>query len=705
MTFNVSIERDTNCPQIAVITIDNPPVNAMSPGVPGSVIGRLKEAVQHKAVLGILLTAGGKGGLAGADIKMQGQTWPEGEPRFRDMVTAVDECSKPVAILLRRHALGGGLELALVCRYRIATPHTKVGQPEVKIGIPPGAGGTQRLPRLVGVEVALDMIVSGDPIDVETGLDCGLTDKLVGAADPVTEAAAYLAEQLEKPLRPSVSSIELEAVDDQVFANAKLMAARRYRGQHARQVAIDCVEAATRLPFDEGIAFERARFDECVVSDQAAALRHVFAAERKSARIPGISPDIKTRCIGSAAVLGAGTMGGGIAMCFANAGIPVRVVERDQAALDSGLARVRQIYEASARRGRLSFNDVECRMQLFTTALSLCDVADADIVVEAVFEDMATKKAVFAELAKHAKPGATLATNTSYLDVDEIARAATGRAGDVLGMHFFSPANVMKLLEIVRGRETSPEVLATAMRLGRRLDKTGVVAGVCHGFIGNRLFERYLKQAEFLLEEGASPRQVDTVLVEFGLPMGPFAVRDLAGLDIGWANRKARAHLRKPRERYSRIGDEICERGWFGQKTGRGFYRYGEGSRAPMPDSEVDAIIKRCAQDSGIERRDISAQEILERCLYAVVNEGARVLEEGIALRAGDVDLVWINGYGFPSWRGGPMFWADQVGLKEVLERISAFDRAHDFWSPAPLLETLVKEGKSFTQWDKEPST
>ena len=702
MSFSVSLAKDDAFPEIAVITIDNPPVNAMSPGVPGAIIDRLAEANADDSVQGIVLAAAGNGGLAGADIKMQGKKWPDGEPNLPALIVALDGNAKPVAMLIRRHALGGGLEIAMGCHYRVAVPGTKLGQPEVKLGIPPGAGGTQRLPRLVGVKPALDMIVSGDSIDAAKGHEIGLVDAVVDSDGAVAAAAAFVAGTLDGEVRAPVSSLDVEATDPQVFEDARKAAARRYRGQRSQQVAIDCVEAATKLPFDEGMKFEREQFVVCVASDEAAALRHVFAAERKAARVPGIGKDTPLREINKAAVIGAGTMGGGIAMCFANAGIPATVIEREQAALDRGFDRMRKNYEVSAKRGRLTMEQVDQRMGLLHQGLSLEDVADADIVIEAVFEEMDVKKQVFGEIAQHARGDAILATNTSYLDVDEIAKVTNGRETDVLGLHFFSPANVMKLLEIVRADKTADDVLATSIKLGQRLSKVGVVAGVCHGFIGNRLLELYAREAEFLLEEGASPQQVDRVLLEFGMAMGVFAVRDLAGLDISWAKRKANAHLRKPDERYSRIGDAICERGWFGQKTGRGFYLYEEGGRTPTPDPEVDAIIAECAKENGIEQREISDEEIIARCLYPIINEGARELEEGIALRASDIDLVWINGYGFPRWRGGPMCWADRIGLDKVLEQVKAFDQQHQFWAPSDLLVKLVEDGKSFADWDAE---
>ena len=702
MSFEVHSVSHKTHPHIAVLTVDNPPVNAMSPGVPGRIIARLNEASTDDGVRAILLTAGGGGGWAGADIKMQGKPWPAGEPRLTDVIAALEASTKPVAILIRRHALGGGLEMAMACHLRLATPDARVGQPEVKLGIPPGAGGTQRLPRLVGVEKALDLILSGDPISAATARGLGLIDDLLANDKPQDQAAGWLAEQIAggRKIIP-VRDRAINQFDPDVFEAARSRIAKRMRGQRAPEACVDCVEAATRLTFDEGIAFERQQFEKCVTSDQAAALRHVFFAETQAKKLPGFASAPVPGPIEHAAVIGAGTMGTGIAMCLANAAIPVTLIERDQPALKRGLERITATYEDQIKRKRVSSGEAARRRALVTGGLVFDDIGDADLVIEAVYENMAIKKDVFAKLANVAKPGAVLATNTSYLDVDEIA-LATSRAPDVLGMHFFSPANIMPLMEIVRGRETSDTALATAFDLGRRCGKTSIVSGVCHGFIANRTFALYLREAEFLLEEGASPAQVDRALYAFGMPMGPFAVRDLAGGDIGWAKRKATAHLRDPKQRYSHVSDRICERGWFGQKTGRGYYRYEEGGRTPIPDPEVDEIIAQCAAEAGIARRDISDEEIIERCLYIVINEAARELEEGIAARASDIDLAWITGYGFPRWRGGILHWADTLGLDNVLARIREFDSAHDFWSPAPLLNALVGEGQSFAQWDRE---
>ena len=704
--FDIRLDQHADYPSIATIVVDNPPVNAMSLGVPGAIISRLRDAAGDPDVRGVVLLAGGRGGFAGADIRTHGRPWPEDEPRLVDLVHELDRTAKPVAILMRAHALGGGLEIAQACHFRLATPGTRLGQPEVKLGIPPGAGATQRMPRLIGVERALDIIVSGEPIDAETGLDLGLVDHLIGPGSALDDAARWLDARINSDL-PVIPARELpiKSFDHAVFQRARETAARRNRGQKSPQVCVDCVEAATRLPFDEGIAFERAQFEVSVSSDEAAALRHVFFAEGQARKIPNVSIKEKGREIESAAVIGAGTMGSGIAMCLANAGIPVTLIEQSEAPLDRAMTRIRETYTGSVARGRLSNETAEDRISLVTPQLSIEAVASADLVIEAVFEDMAIKKSVFAALAQVSKPDAILATNTSYLDVNEIAAAAGERRSNVLGLHFFSPANVMALLEIVRGTATSDESIASAAALARRIGKVGIVSGVCHGFIANRTYSKYLREAEFLLEEGATPNQVDKALTDFGMAMGPFAVRDLAGLDIGWAMRKSTAHERDPSKRYSSVCDKICENGWFGQKTGRGFYLYEPGSRTPRPDPAVDNIIARCASEAGIQRREISDKEIIERCLYAVVNEGARVLEEGIAARASDFNLVWLNGYGFPRWRGGPLHWADRQGLADVLARINAFNTDHDFWDASKLLRELAESGSSFSLWDRARTT
>ena len=629
---------------------------------------------------------------------MQGKAWPDDEPLMSQMIAAIDACPIPVAILLRRSALGGGLEIALACRWRIATPGTKLGQPEVNLGIPPGAGGTQRLLRVIGAEKALNLIVTGKPIPAEAAQDIGLIDHLVPVETAETSAADYLRQELEAGRIPTeVGARAVEGTTPEVFEAARTLAKRQRRGETAPVEAIAAVEAATQLPLDKGLAIERAAYLRCVAGPQAKAMRHMFFAERQALK-GHVSDSSAPRTVEQVGIVGAGTMGTGIALAFLMKGFRVHVTERKQDPLDAGLARIERTLRASAKKGRISTEQAETMLGNLSSSLALSDLRHSDVIIEAAFEDMEVKLAVFAELADVAKPDAVLASNTSYLDLDEIAAAAGARNQDILGLHFFSPANIMPLLEIVRGAQTSEATLATALELSRNLGKVGVVSGVCHGFIANRSFSAYLREAEFLLQEGATPKQVDAALVDFGMPMGPFAVRDLAGLDIGWAKRKSTAHLRNPNERYSDVGDLICERGWFGQKTGRGFYLYPEGARKGQPDPEVQALIDASARAAGVAKREITDQEIIERCLYAVVNEGARIVEEGIARRASDVDVAWVNGYGFPRWRGGPMHWAEELGLSTVLARISEFNQAHDFWTPASLLATLAEQTTSFAE-------
>ncbi len=701
MDPRINVFQPDSAPDVAVVLVENPPVNVMSIGVPGGIIEAVDRLNDNDSVKGILIAAGGTGVLGGADIKVQGKKWPEGEPNLIDLIDRLDSNDKPIGILLRKTAVGGGLEIAMSCRYRVAQAGTMVGQPEVKLGIPPGAGGTQRLPRLVGAEKALEMILSGEPISVEEGYSIGLIDGLVSADDPIAEAARYLSREVASGQIHQRTRERGVAVDGpRVFDTERARVAKRFRGQTAPVACIDCVEMATKTEFDEGFAYERKRFLECVTADEAVALRHVFFAERQARKVPGIATDIVDRPVDKAAVLGAGTMGSGIAMCFANAGIPVTMIERDAEALQRGLDRVAATYVGQASKGRMDEATAAAHTALVSGELNLEAAGDADVIVEAVFEDMDVKKSVFADLAKIAKPGAVLATNTSYLNVDAIAAAAAGRETDVLGLHFFSPANIMKLLEVVRAAKTADDVLVTGLKLGQRLGKTAIVSGVCHGFIGNRMFSQYNREADFLLQEGATVDQVDKALYDFGMAMGSFSVRDLAGLDIGWAMRKSTAHLRKPEVRYSTVCDEICERGWYGQKTGKGFYVYEDGKKTVNPD--VQAIVDETGKAAGIVPGNVTDEQIVERCIYALVNEGAKILDEGIALRASDIDLVFINGYGFPRWRGGPMHYADTVGLEKVLSTIRSFDEDHDFWTPAPLLERLAAEGKSFADWDKE---
>ena len=693
-----SLERDG---AVGIVTIDNPPVNAMSPGVPGAILERLSEAQADEAIEAVILRGGGKGALAGADIRSFGKPWPEGEPTLRDVIPAIERSAKPVIAALAGYCLGGALELALSCHYRVASRETQVGQPEVALGFPPGAGGTQRLPRLAGVEKALAMIVDGTPIGATEAAEHGILDRVIDG-DLREGAIAFAGERIASgPPHPLARDRTPALKDPDIFAATRERLERRARGQRAPVACLECVELALELPFDEGIRKEREIFQECMASPESAALRHVFFAERAARRVPGIGKETQVRAIESAAIVGAGTMGRGIAICFANAGIPVRLMDSDPQALERALAAIRSDYEGRVARGRIGAADAEDRIARIEPIETLERVAGADLIVEAVFEEMPLKEEVFRALDSVCDEGAIIASNTSYLDVNHLADLVPCRRGNVLGMHFFSPAQVMRLLEVIRTESVTPETLASVLALARRLGKLAVVAGVCHGFIGNRMLEGYAREVRFLLEEGASPVEIDAALTGFGMAMGPCAVADLAGLDVSWRKRKADAHLRDPSKRYSAVADRLCEMGRFGQKTGAGFYRYEPDSRAPIPDPEVDALIAEVAAESGINRRTIDADEIVERCLYPLVNEGARILDEGIALRASDIDLVWINGYGFPRWRGGVMHWADAIGLDAVHTTIARFDESQDHWEPAPLLSRLASEGKGFADVDR----
>ena len=693
-----SLEREG---AVGIITIDNPPVNAMSPGVPGTILQRLAEAHADDAVEAVVLRSAGKGGLAGADIRSFGTPWHEGEPTLRDVIPAIEQSAKPVIAALAGYCLGGGLELALSCHYRVASRKTQVGQPEVLLGFPPGAGGTQRLPRLAGVETALAMIVDGSHVDAEDAAESGILDRVIDG-DLLEGVLAFAAERIAAG-PPHVLARERtpELKDPDVFAKTREKLGRRARGQRAPIACLECVELSLTLPFDEGVRKEREVFEECMASPESAALRHVFFAERAVRKVPGIGKDTPARPVERAAIVGAGTMGRGIATCFANAGIPVRLMDSDSEALERALAAIRCDYERRVARGRIGAADAEARVKLIEPIETLEGVAGADLVIEAVFEEMPLKEEVFRALDSACDEGAIIASNTSYLDVNHLADIVPRRKGNVLGMHFFSPAQAMRLLEVVRTDSVSPETLAAVLALARRLGKIAVVAGVCHGFIGNRMLEGYTWQVRFLLEEGASPSEIDAALTGFGMAMGPCAVADLAGLDVSWRKRKADAHLRDPSKRYSAVADRLCDRGRFGQKTGAGYYRYEPGSRTPIPDPEVGALIAEVAAESGITRRTIGAEEIVERCLYHLVNEGARVLDDGIALRASDIDIVWINGYGFPRWRGGVMRWADHVGLDAIHTAIARLNKSQDYWEPAPLLSRLAAEGKSFADFDR----
>ena len=680
---------------VAVITLDSPPVNALGSAVREALVARIAAAVEDPAVEALVLTGSGRCFSGGADIREFGS--PPRDPHLRKVIETAEDCPKPVVAAIHGVAVGGGLELALGCHYRVGAHSARLGLPEIKLGLLPGAGGTQRLPRVIGAEPALDLILSGDPIPAAEACALGLLDAVV--EDDLTAGAVAFVEKLIAEGRGPRKSRHQEIPVDHgadIFEAARQRIARRARGLIAPYRCIESVENAVKLTFEDGMRMEREFFVECLASEQSAGQRHAFFAERQANKIPGVPKDTPVKAIESAAVIGCGTMGGGIAMNFANAGIPVRVLETSEEALDKGLAIIRKNYAGSVSRGRISQEEMDGRMFLIGSATDYAQLEDADIVIEAAFEDMDLKKQIFAELDTACKPGAILATNTSTLDVNEIA-AATSRPESVIGTHFFSPANVMRLMENVRGEKTSPETIASVMALTKRLGKVGALVGVCDGFVGNRMLYAYTRQANFLLEEGALPQQVDKVIFDFGFPMGPFAMGDLAGLDVGWRIRQRRAATRDPEERYSSLADKICERGRFGQKTGAGWYRYDSGSRAPVPDPEIEKLILETSAELGRARRDIDDQEILERCLYPLINEGAKILEEGLAIRSSDIDVIWIYGYGFPIHRGGPMFYADKVGPSAIYQVMSRLQQEHgELLEPAALLEDLAKSGKRF---------
>jgi 3-hydroxyacyl-CoA dehydrogenase len=705
MSELVSLTRDG---EIGVITVNNPPVNALSPGVPEGIAAAVEQIINDDSIKGGVLIGAGRTFIAGADIKEFGKITSGQRKRdlnFLEVIKAIEDCPKPMVAAIHGTAFGGGLETAMGFHYRVAVPSAQVGQPEVKLGIIPGAAGTQRLPRLAGVAKATQMCADGNPIGAKEALEFGIVDRIV-EGDLLQGAIAFLREKIaagERPPKTRERSDKLgaEATNDAVFETARAQAQKTARGMMAPMAAIDAVEAATKLPFEEGCAREAELFQQCLFSDQSKAMIHVFFGEREVAKIPDVPKDTEVFEIKKAAIIGAGTMGGGIAMNYANAGIPVIVREVTQEALDRGMATIRKNYENSVKKGRFTQEVMDRRMALIKPQLGYDGFEEADIITEAVFEGMELKKQVFGELDKIAKRGAILASNTSTLNIDEIA-SATSRPEFVIGHHYFSPANVMRLLEIVRGKATGKEVVATSMALSKRLKKVGVLVGNCYGFVGNRMLHQYGREAQFLVEEGAAPQDVDGALYKFGMAMGPLAVGDLAGLDVGWRIRKEHAHLQKPGMRYPKVADRLCEMGRYGQKTGAGWYKYDE-NRNRIPDPEVDALIEQVAADQGVKRRAITEEEIIERTQYALINEGAKILEEGIALRAVDIDIIYINGYGYPAWRGGPMWYGDTVGLKKVYERVNQFHEEHgELWEPAPLLKRLAEEGKTFADFDKE---
>jgi 3-hydroxyacyl-CoA dehydrogenase len=693
---------------VAVITINNPPVNALSPGVPEGIEQAIAKVGEDGAINAAVLIGGGRTFVAGADIKefikMTSGERPRGEGLL-PLLRHLEDCPKPIVAAIHGTALGGGLELAMAAHYRAAAPNAQLGQPEVKLGIIPGAGGTQRLPRLAGPEKAVAMCAEGAPIGAQEALKLGIVDRLADG-DLLASAVAFAREVAGKPApktRERTEKLGTPSANAAIFAAARENSRKKQRGLSAPLAAIDAVEAGTNLPFEEGCKVEQKLFNDCLFSEQSKALIHLFFSEREVGKIPDIPKDTPPIPVNSVAVLGAGTMGSGIAMVFANAGIPVLLKEVDQSLLDRGMANIQKNYANSVKRGRFTQQFVEERLKLIKPVYGYDEFGAVDMVVEAVFEGMALKKEIFSVLDKLCKPGAILATNTSTLSIDEIA-SATSRPESVIGTHFFSPANVMRLLEIVRGQATSKQVIASCVQLSKRLGKIGVVVGNCRGFVGNRMFHPYRREAQFLVEEGARVEEVDQALYNFGMAMGPLATGDLAGLDVGWRIRKEYRHLETPGVRQPLAEDRLCEMGRFGQKTGAGWYKYDETRRA-IPDPEVNDLVHKAAIAAGIPQRQIPAAEMVERCIYALVNMGAQILEEGMALRALDIDIVYCNGYGFPSYRGGPMWYADTVGLKKVYERIREFHALHgQLWAPAPLLKGLAEAGASFAEFTRELS-
>ena len=677
-----NFETDSN---IAILTLNSPPVNALSAQVREGLHEGIKKAKNDKSVEAIVLICKGRTFIAGADITEFGKE-PQG-PSLFEALDMIENSNKPVIAAIHGTALGGGLEVALTCHYRIAIPSAKCGLPEVQLGLLPGAGGTQRLPRVVGVEKALQMVTSGQHVSAKECLEMGLVDELA-SEEKLLEDAIILAKKIVSEKRPLVKIRDMnEKVDaakgnETIFSEFRKSIARRARGFLAPEYNIQCIEAAVNLPFDEGIKTERKLFMELMTGNQSAAQRYAFFAQRQVAKIPDIAKETEIKSVKSVGIIGAGTMGGGISMNFSNVGIPVKIIEQNQERLDKGLSIIRKNYENTANKGRISFDDVEKRMDLIEGNTSLDQLNDCDLIIEAVFENMELKKDIFRQLDQIAKEGAILATNTSALNVDEIADE-TKRPEDVIGLHFFSPANVMRLLEIVRGEKTSKSVVASSMSISKTIGKIAAVVGVCPGFVGNRILAQRQREANKLILEGALPWDIDDALFEFGFPMGPFAMSDLAGLDIGWDKKTSRGET---------LRDRLCESGRLGQKSGKGFYVYDK-KRNKSPDPEVEALIREFAESKQVQRREISKEEVIERCLYPMINEGFKILEEGMAIRASDIDIVWINGYGWPIYEGGPMFYGNLVGFDKILSWLQKMEGEHgsDF-SPSSYLEKVVKE-------------
>ncbi len=686
LSQSVTLEFDND---VALIRIDNPPVNALSHHVRQGLLDGMTQAENSDATA-IVVICEGRTFIAGADItEFSGPPKP---PSLQEAQDAMENCSKPVIAAVHGTALGGGLEVALCAHYRVGVSESKYGLPEVKLGLLPGAGGTQRLPRVTGAAQALQMMTSGDPISAGDALQCGLIDEIVEDLESGAVAFARRAVAEGLPLlRIRDRDDKLTDTNSSLFDDFRASIARKTRGFLAPEYNIRCVEAAVNLEFDEGLKREQELFKDLMKGTQSKAQQYYFFAERAALKIPGLPKETKPIEVNRVGILGAGTMGGGIAMNFANVGIPVTIVEQNEEALERGLGVVRSNYERTASRGGISSDDVETRMGLINGSTDMGGFGDCDLIIEAVFENMDLKKSIFEQLDEICKPGAVLASNTSALDINEIA-SATSRPESVIGMHFFSPANVMKMLEVVRGDATSDEAIVTAMGIGRTIGKTPVLCGVCHGFVGNRMLFMRGIEAEKMILEGAAPSRIDQVLFDFGLPMGPFAMSDLAGLDIGWDESTSSG---------STVRELLCESGRRGQKNGQGYYIYDSETRAATPDPEVEQIIKAFAERQGVEQREISDQEILERCLYPMINEGAKILAEGIAIRGSDVDVVWINGYGWPMYTGGPMFWADTVGLAEVADRINHYGSTlgGEHWSISPLIEEIVTQGGSLSAY------
>ena len=685
---------------IGVITVDNPPVNALSQQVRAGILRCLDEGLADDEANALVLTCAGRTFIAGADITEFGK--PPLEPELGTVVKTLEASPKIIVAALFGTTLGGGFEVALGCHYRIANKLGRVGFPEVLLGILPGASGTQRMPRLAGVQAALECMVSGKPISAKFAKEMGAIDEIVD--ESLLEAAISYAETLvDKGAQPRrVSEMQVPKSDPAVFEQFVKATAKHTRGYFAPPKIVEAVKAAVDLDFDQGLLKERELFTQCMKSPESSALRYLFFAERKASKVNDLEPVDELRKINKVGVIGAGTMGGGIAMNFASKGVPVALVDVSEDAIERGLSIVRGNYARGLKKGRMTEAQLEDVMSLFIPTTNYSNLADCDLIIEAVFENMALKKKIFEQLDRAAKPGAILASNTSTLDVDEIA-GCTERPEDVIGLHFFSPANVMRLLEVVRGSKTSAQVLTTCMKLAKRIGKVGVVSGVCYGFIGNRMLEGYARESGFLHLEGASAQQIDNAIYQFGFPMGPMAMGDLAGIDVGAKVRDERRieGLLPDDPRYGVVADKLVALGRFGQKTSAGFYRYEKGSRVPIPDPDVEAIAVEQAQHLGIQRRDISDQEIVSRCMLPLINEGARILEEGIAQRASDIDIVWINGYGFPPYRGGPMFYADALGLSQVYDSIVEYQETlgdeFDYWRPSALLKDLATSGKKFS--------